>query len=152
MTSSKHAKRVNLVSIKLIKESSTLYTGRKVSSPQDAADLLRVFLEDCDREKMILCCLDTKNQPTAIHTISIGSLASAIIHPREVFKTALLANSASILIGHQHPSGDPLPSQEDVNITKRLLESGKILGIDLIDHIIIGDNNRFVSLKEKGII
>lgn len=151
MANLQHAKRVDIVSIKLVRESSMLYKGRRLSSPHDAADLLRGFMEDCDRENMIVCCLDTKNQPTAIHVASIGSLSSAIVHPREIYKVAIASSSSSILICHNHPSGDPSPSQEDINITKRLLESGKILGIDLVDHLIFGDGD-FISLKEKGII
>lgn len=146
------SKRVDIVSIKLIKESSIQYIGRKVSSPSDAANLVNDFLYDIDREVLVVVSLDTKNQPTNLSVCSMGSLNSSIVHPREVFKTAVLSNAASILIAHNHPSSDPTPSQEDINITKRLYESGKILGIDLIDHIIIGDKTKFVSLKEKGII
>lgn len=144
-------KRVNIVSIKLVKESSVIYKNRKIGSPSDAVELVRHFIESSDRELLIVCCLDTKNQPTAIHTVSIGSLNSSIVHPREVFKTAILSNSASIIIFHNHPSGDPSPSSEDISVTTRLKECGKIIGIELIDHIIVGDNN-FVSIKEKGII
>lgn len=145
------AKRVNIVNVKLVKESSVLYKNRKIGSPTDAAELIKDFIENSDREQLILCCLDTKNQPTAIHTVSIGSLNSSIVHPREVFKAAILSNSASIIVFHNHPSGDPYPSSEDISITTRLKECGKIIGIELIDHIIIGTNN-FVSIKEKGII
>jgi DNA repair protein RadC len=144
------AKRVNIVNVKLVKENSVLYK-RKIGSPTDAVELIRDFIENSDREQLIVCCLDTKNQPTAIHTVSIGSLNSSIVHPREVFKAAILANASSIIIYHNHPSGDSSPSSEDINITTRLKESGKIIGIELLDHIIVGDNN-FVSIKEKGII
>ncbi len=144
-------KRVNIVSIKLVKENSVIYKNRKIGSPSDAVELIRRFIESSDRELLIVCCLDTKNQPTAIHTVSIGSLNSSIVHPREVFKTAILSNSASIIIFHNHPSGDPFPSTEDISITTRLKECGKIIGIELLDHIIVGDN-KFVSIKEKGII
>jgi DNA repair protein RadC len=146
-----NSKRVNIVTIKMIKENSILYKNRQISSPQEAVNLVRDFLENSDREQLIVCCLDTKNQPTIINTVSIGSLNSSIVHPREVFKTAILGNSASIIIFHNHPSGDPTPSKEDVNITKRLSESGKILGINLIDHIILGDKN-YISLKDKCLL
>lgn len=99
---------------------------------------------------MILLCLDSKNQPTSINTVSIGCLNSSIVHPREVFKVAILSNSASIIVYHNHPSGDIKPSKDDINITQRLKESGKILGIDLIDHIIVGSNEMYYSFKEKG--
>lgn len=145
------SKRVEIVSIKLVKESSMLYSKRKVTSPYDAAELLRDFIENSDREMLLVCCLDTKNQPNYISVVSIGTLNSSLVHPREVFKTAILGNSASIIIAHNHPSGDISPSSEDINITNRLKEAGKIMGIDLIDHIIIGDRS-YTSLKERGII
>ena len=81
--------------------------------------------------------MNTKNEPTNITVVSVGSLNKAIVHPREVFKTAILSNAASIMAFHNHPSGDPNPSKEDINITLRLKECGKIMGIELLDHIII---------------
>lgn len=146
------SKRVNVVSIKMVKESSILYSKRTISSPSDAVDIAREFLETCDREQLIVICLNTKNEPTTINIVSVGSLNSSIVHPREVFKPAILSNSASIIIAHNHPSGCPNPSSEDINITKRIKESGEILGIKLLDHIIIGDNNNYISIKERGLI
>ncbi|MGG0175798.1 JAB domain-containing protein [Gottfriedia acidiceleris] len=145
------SKRVNIVSIKLVKESSILYKERSVRTPEDGYKLLKLFLEEQDREHFIVVCLDTKNQPTAIHTCHIGSLNSSIVHPREVMKSAILSNAASILIGHNHPSGNTKESIEDVEVTKRLAEVGKIMGIELLDHIIVGDDS-YTSLKEKGLI
>lgn len=145
------SKRVNIISIKMVKEGSILYSNRKIASPSDAADLLRPFLQDSDREMLIVCCLDTKNEPTFINVASIGTLNSSLVHPREVFKAAILGNAASIIIAHNHPSGDTTPSSEDINITTRLKEAGKIIGIDVLDHIVIGFNN-YISLKEKGIL
>lgn len=147
----KHAKRVDIVSIKMVKEGSVLYKDRKISNPSDAAKLIKIFLEDEDREKFMVCCLDTKNQINNISTISIGSLNSSIVHPREVFKVAIYGNSASVILFHNHPSGDVTPSTEDINVTTRLKEAGKILGIEVLDHLIIGDGE-YLSLKEKGII
>lgn len=146
------AKRVYIVSLKLIKESSLLYKNRRIHKPDDAVKLVYDFLCNCDREQLIVCCLDTKNQPTAIHTVSVGSLDSSIVHPREVFKVAILANSASIIVFHNHPSGDPQPSSEDISITTRLKDCGELLGIQLLDHIIIGDDKNYSSLKEKGLV
>lgn len=145
------AKRVDIVRIQIIKESSILYKDRKVASPNDAYNLTKKFFECADREQMIVCSLDTKNQPITINVCSIGTLNSSLVHPREIFKPVILSNAASIIVVHNHPSGDPEPSPEDVNITHRLKECGKLLGIDLVDHIIIGDE-RFISLKEKGIL
>lgn len=145
------SKRVDVVSIKMVKESSFLYKNRRISSPKDVVELLRNFLEGADREQFITCCMDTKNQPTSINIVSVGTINSSLVHPREVFKTAILGNSSSIIVAHNHPSGDPLPSKEDIDITQRLKEAGRIIGIDLIDHVIIGED-RYVSLKEKGVV
>lgn len=143
------AKRVDIVSVKLVKESSLLYAERRISSPDAAVPLLRKFLEDVDREHFMIMCLNTKNEPTAIHTVSVGTLNSTHLHPREVYKAAILENSACIILAHNHPSGDPTPSKEDIEITGRLKDAGKIIGIEVLDHVIIGENGRFVSLKEK---
>lgn len=145
------AKRVDWVTIRLVKEKSVLYGRRKISTPKDAIELVNGFLEYCDREQLVVCSLDTKNQPTAMEVVSIGTVNSSLIHPREVFKTSILSNASSVIIFHNHPSGDPTPSNEDKNITRRLKEAGQILGIEVLDHIIIADNE-FCSLKEKGIL
>ncbi|KIL45557.1 DNA repair protein RadC [Jeotgalibacillus alimentarius] len=143
------AKRINIVSLRLVKESSILYKDRSVRSPEDVYQLMKQFLEDLDREAFIVVNLDTKNQPVSINICHIGSLNASLVHPREVMKSAILSNAASFVVGHNHPSGQPSPSREDINVTERLKEAGKIVGIDLLDHIIIGENS-FVSLKEKG--
>lgn len=140
-------KRVDIVSIKMVKESSILYQKRKVTSPRDAYDLIKGFLDDKDREHFIAVYLDVKNQPVAIHTVSIGSLNASIVHPREVFKAGLQCNAGSIILGHNHPSGIANPSIEDERITERLVEAGKILGISITDHIIVGDDS-YYSFRE----
>lgn len=143
-----HKKRVNVVTVKMVKESSEMYDVRCVGSPNDIYTLIKGFLNDADREKLYVICMDTKNQPTNISLISIGSLNSSIVHPREVFKVAVLSNSATIILCHNHPSGDTTPSKEDILITERIRHAGEILGIKLMDHIIVGDE-KFISLKEK---
>ena len=140
-------KRIDIVSTKMVKEYSILYATRRIESPEGAADLMRDFLEDLDREQVMLLCLNTKGEPTHISTVSTGSLTSSIVHPREVFKTAILANASRIMMFHNHPSGDPEPSEQDLEITRRLKEAGDLIGIELLDHIIIGDQGRFTSLK-----
>ncbi|MEK4244454.1 DNA repair protein RadC [Psychrobacillus sp. FSL K6-2684] len=145
----KPAKRVDIVSLRMVKESSLLYKDRNVKSPQDGYKLFKQFLGELDREYFVVMCLDVKNQPTMINVCHIGSLNASIVHPREVMKTAIMSNSASIIVAHNHPSGKPEPSQEDIDVTKRLVEAGKILGIEVLDHLVIGENT-FVSLKEKG--
>lgn len=146
-----NAKRVDIVSLKMIKESSVLYANRRISKPNEIVDLLKAFLEDCDREKLIVCCLNTKNEPTSISVVSVGSLNTSIVHPREVFKTAVMSNSASIILAHNHPSSDLTPSKEDIDITERIKQGGNILGIKLLDHLILADG-KYLSLLEKGYI
>ena len=122
----------------------------KIRGPRDIAAIVTKYLAESDREHMLCLLLDTKNGVIGMHVISIGDLSSALVHPREVFKAAILANAASLVLAHNHPSGDPTPSPEDISITKRLKEAGEILGIDVLDHIVIGDANHFTSLKERG--
>ncbi|MTO64836.1 DNA repair protein RadC [Turicibacter sanguinis] len=143
------AKRINIVSIKMVKESSFLYQIRQILSPNDAYEMIKEQLDGLDREQFIIACLNTKNEPTNISVVSVGSLNKAIVHPREVFKTAILSNAASIMAFHNHPSGETTPSQQDIQLTNRLYEAGELLGIKLLDHLIIGDGT-FTSLKEKG--
>ena len=143
------AKRINIVSVKMVKESSFLYQTRTISSPKDAYEMIKEQLEGLDREQFIIACLNTKNEPTNISVISVGTLNKAIVHPREVFKTAILSNAANVIAFHNHPSGDTEPSQQDIQLTNRLYEAGELLGIKLLDHLIIGDGT-FTSLKEKG--
>ena len=143
------AKRINIVSIKMVKESSFLYQTRQILSPNDAYEMIKEQLEGLDREQFIIACLNTKNEPTNISVVSVGSLNKAIVHPREVFKTAILSNAASIMVFHNHPSGETTPSQQDIQLTNRLYEAGELIGIKLLDHLIIGDGT-FTSLKEKG--
>ena len=140
-------KRIDIVSTRIVKEYSILYATRRIESPEGAADLMKDFLEDLDKEQVMLLCLNIKGEPTHISTVSTGSLTSSIVHPREVFKTAIIANANQIMIFHNHPSGDPTPSEQDLNITKRLKQAGDLIGIELLDHIIIGDQGRFTSLK-----
>lgn len=143
------AKRVDIVSLRLVKESSLLYKDRAIRSPQDGYNLFKQFLGELDREYFVVMCLDVKNQPTAINVCHIGNLNSCIVSPREIMKTAILSNAASLILLHNHPSGHAKPSQEDIDVTRRLKEVGNIMGIEVIDHLVIGDDS-FVSLKEEG--
>lgn len=143
------SKRINIVSIKMVKESSFLYQTRQILSPNDAYEMIKDQLEDLDREQFMIACLNTKNEPTNISVVAVGTLNKAIVHPREVFKTAILSNAASVMVFHNHPSGETTPSQQDIQLTSRLYGAGELLGIKLLDHLIIGDNS-FTSLKEKG--
>jgi DNA repair protein RadC len=123
----------------------------KINSPRDLAELLMGEMSELTQEVLKVVLLSTKNIIIGTKDVFKGSLNSSIVHPREIFKQAIDKNSASIIICHNHPSGDPSPSKEDINITLRIKECGNIIGIKLVDHIIIG-NNKFVSLKERGLI
>lgn len=142
-------KRVDIVSLKLVKESSVLYESRKISNPYDAYRLIKNFLVDSDREKFVVVCLDTKSQPVSIEIVSIGTVNSAMVHPREVFKVAVLSNASKIICFHNHPSGNTNFSKEDEVITNRLKKCGEILGIELVDHIVVGDDDKYFSFKEN---
>jgi DNA repair protein RadC len=130
----------------LLKPSEALQIIRH---PKDVFDLLKAEMMFLPKEHFVTLFLDTKNHVIAQETISIGSLNAAIVHPRCVYRSAIKRNSASIVCVHNHPSGDPSPSQEDIKLTGRLKEVGEIIGIELLDHCIIG-NNEFISLKESG--
>ncbi|MEA4902345.1 RadC family protein [Desulfitobacterium sp.] len=122
-----------------------------INSPQDVAHLVMEEMRYLDREHFRIVSLSTKNHVLGISSVSIGSLNSSLVHPRECFKEAIRRNSNAIILLHNHPSGDPTPSREDIDVTKRLADGGKILGIEVLDHVIIGDN-RYISLKERGIL
>jgi DNA repair protein RadC len=120
-----------------------------IRSPKDVSNMLAEELRYLNKEHFVCLFLNTKNQVIGKETLSMGSLNASIVHPREVFLAAIKRSSASIVCAHNHPSGDPTPSPEDIQITQRLAEAGHLLGIELLDHIIIGDRTS-VSLKEQG--
>jgi len=126
-------------------------SNRKVTSPQDIAEIFIPLLRDEVKEKFIVVCLNSANRVTKYETISIGNLNSSVVHPREIFKVAIDNSSASIILIHNHPSGNPEPSNEDIKITKKIVESGKILDISVFDHLIIAGET-YTSFVEKRII
>ncbi len=147
---------------KAIQLMAAIELGRRVSnleftdrycirSPEDAAKYMMNEMRFLTQEHFVCLYLNTKNQVMHKQVVFIGSLNASIVHPREVYKEAFRRSAASIICLHNHPSGDPSPSREDIEVTKRLVECGKIIGIDLLDHIIIGEN-KFISLKEKGYV
>ena len=121
-----------------------------VKTPEEVVNLIRSRLKGKKKEYFLALLLDTRNQLIKVSEISVGSLDSSIVHPREVFKEAISASAASIIFVHNHPSGDPTASEDDIKLTKRLAEVGEIMGIDVLDHIIIGDKI-FLSLKREGL-
>lgn len=122
-----------------------------ITCPEDAADYAAPRLRYENREHMCTMLLNVKNHIIAWETISIGSLDASVVHPREVFRPAIIKGAASIILVHNHPSGDPTPSKEDLEVTARMVQVGRVMNISVLDHIIIGGDN-FVSMKEKGAI
>ncbi len=122
-----------------------------IKSPADVHELVRERFRYCDREHFKAVFLNTKHHVITVETVSVGSLNSSIVHPRELFKNSIKRSAAALILAHNHPSGDPTPSAEDIEITRRLVEAGNIIGIQVLDHIIIGDHG-YVSLKEQGVM
>ena len=128
------------------------YRGRvpkPVRGPDDVVALIGRKLRAESREHFLVLLLNARHECVAVETVSIGSLNASIVHPREVFRPAMLASAASIIVAHNHPSGDPEPSQEDLDITKRLAQVGELLGIGLLDHVVIAKRG-VVSLRARG--
>lgn len=130
--------------------SSYLKTGTRYTAPSQVFDTFSFLMQET-KENFITLHLDGKNRIIAMDIVSIGSLNQSIVHPREVFKTALLSSAAAIILVHQHPTGDPSPSSEDIAITRRLKEAGEIMGVKVLDHIIVGDKE-YLSFVERGIL
>lgn len=127
-----------------------LQPGQRYTAPQQVYECFKFLMQET--KEMFLCLhLDGKNRIICMDLISIGSLNQSIVHPREVFKTACLSNAAAIICVHQHPTGDPTPSSEDIAITRRLKEAGEIMGIKVLDHIIVGDGE-YLSFVERGLL
>lgn len=134
-------------SVKKTDGGQPVIVGRAMSTPRESASALMTFLQDQPGEVFAILCLSTKHRVIAYHEVSRGTLDATLVHPREVFKAALLANAAAIILFHNHPSGDPTPSGDDVQLTRRLVDAGTLLGVDVLDHIIVGDG-RYYSFKE----
>ncbi|WP_121439175.1 RadC family protein [Salisediminibacterium halotolerans] len=122
-----------------------------IRSPEDASNYVMNDMRHLSQEHFVVMYLNTKNEIIHYQTIFIGSLNSSIVHPREIFKEAFRYSAASMICAHNHPSGDTAPSPEDIDVTKRLVKAGRTIGIEVLDHLIIGDN-RYCSLKDKGYI
>lgn len=137
--------KLQRVYIKLM-ETQPLYSAEPIDSPKAAVKAAGEEIRFLDRETVIVINLQTDKTPININTVSIGSLSSASVHPREIFKTAILSNAASIIMLHNHPSGNIKPSLEDLEITERIKSAGDIIGIELLDHIIIGRKGKDYSI------
>lgn len=121
-----------------------------VKTPDDVVSVVRSRLKGKKKEHFLALLLDTRSQLIKVSEISIGSLDASIVHPREVFKEAISASAASVIFAHNHPSGDPEASEDDIELTKRLAQAGEIVGIEVLDHIIISDK-KYLSLKRQGL-
>jgi len=141
--------------LRVVKEKGGLYNlEKRISSPKSAKNVFIEVLE-LDRraeEVFAMITLDVKNKITGIFEVSVGTLSSSLVAPREVFKRALLQNAAAVLFGHNHPSGNPEPSTDDIQITKKLMKGGKLLGINIFDHIIVGTDDKFISMREENLM
>jgi len=146
-------KGVPIYRVSLVREGKVQGTYGKIINSAAASALLQTYLADVDREHFAVLLMDRKNQVIGVHTVSVGSLSASIVHPREVYKAAILSNCAALILAHNHPSGDPQPSQEDRVLTARLVAAGKLLGIDVLDHIIVGDGSqRYFSFADEGLL
>jgi len=149
---------IKLKTIKAIYENVTvkeevsnyLKAGTRYTAPRQVYDTFSFLMKET-KELFLTLHLDGKNRIIAMDIVSMGSLNQSIVHPREVFKTACLSNAAALILVHQHPTGDPSPSSEDIAITRRLKEAGEIMGIKVLDHIIVGDNE-YLSFVERGLL
>ncbi|GIP61111.1 JAB domain-containing protein [Paenibacillus woosongensis] len=147
-------KRINVITLKQIREKSVLVETKRVSSPNDAAEIIHKIFEPEHElvEVAGLLSLNTKNEVVGAHHISRGTINAAIVSPREIFKAALMNNAVSIVLFHNHPSGHTHPSNEDIRMTENMVEAGKVLGIEVLDHIITGFDGDFLSLKSQGLM
>lgn len=146
-------KGFSLYSIKLVKSKTIPYGGAGISinNASIAADVARLYYRGTDREVFSVLLLNTKNQLIGANIVSVGNLNSSLVHPREVFKPAILANAFEVILIHNHPSGDPTPSRADIEITRRMIQAGDLLDIKVVDHVIIAED-RYVSMRERGLV
>lgn len=123
-----------------------------ITTPEDVVEVCAARLRGCDREHFWAIALNTKNRMLRLFEVSIGSLNASIVHPRELFRDAVRASAASIVVVHNHPSGDPTPSGADIQLTRRLVKAGDVLGIEVLDHVVIGDGGDWTSLRDAGLM
>lgn len=138
--------------LRIVRERRVGYPSPRTSLPNSEAVVrsFRTHFATLDREQVVVVLMDSKHKPLGFHVVSTGTLNAALVHPRELFKAAIVANAASVIALHNHPSGDPLPSAEDYAITERLLAAGKLLGIALLDSIVVGDDGAYFSFADAG--
>lgn len=140
--------KVQVVHLQMVRDSSVPYGGERLSCAYDAAELARQLIPQADREYVIVCCVNSAMKPTSIEIAGAGGVNSCPIYCANLFKSAILSNATGILMFHNHPSGDAIPSRDDYECTERVQKAGAILGIPLMDHIILGEGN-YYSFKEQ---
>jgi DNA repair protein RadC len=141
--------RLPVVRVALVRDGTIMSETRSIGGPADAAAVLRSIIGDYDREAFAVLLVDAKHRVIGAHIASVGTLDSAQTGPREVFRAAIVAGAKALILGHNHPSGDPTPSSADLHLTRRLVKAGELLGIPVLDHIIIGES-KHLSLRERG--
>lgn len=144
--------KVPVYRCRLVKESTELVPDVCIASDGMLVATARELLQDSDREVFLILFLNARNKVNGAHVVSVGDLESSLVHPREVFKAAILAGASKLACAHNHPSGDPSPSPADIQVTQRLTEAGKLLGIELVDHVVIGCSGAHTSLRQRGLI
>ena len=132
-------------------EGGSLYDRYDIDNPRSVVKAIGASIRDKTKEHFKLIILNTRNKILTVAHISTGTISASLVHPREVFKEAIRRSASSVILVHNHPSGDPKPSEEDLRITRRLIDAGKIIGIEVLDHVIIGKDN-FSSFKERGLL
>ena len=143
-------KEIPIVHLQLIKDSQVPYGEIRLDNPGKAAGVVSGFLGDVDREYLIICCVDNGLKPTNIQVVGIGTINSCLVSVPEIFKTALLSNASGLFLFHTHPSGEAKPSEEDIRVTRKIREAGKMLDIQLQDHIIVGSGGDYFSFRESS--
>ena len=143
-------KRVGIVHLEMVRESRTLYVMKRFQNPKDAAELVRPLCEKSDREMMLVLSLNGRLEPQAVEIAAVGGVSSCCVDIRSIFKHALLSNAEYVICFHNHPSGDPEPSREDELLTGRIRSAGELLGMELVDHIILGEGNAYYSSETMG--
>ena len=144
--------KVPRYTITLVRESSVEVEDTIARDSTTARNIFMPLFQGVDREQFVVLALDAKHKVIGLNIVSIGSLVSSIVHPREVFKSVILLNAAAVIVAHNHPSGDCSPSPEDHALTKRLREGGELLGIPILDHLILSDDGTFVSFADRGLL
>ena len=145
--------RVPLYRIVLVRTGSIAKEGKAfVTCATEASKLFRQFLGDVPEEHFLLMVLDSRRRVIGLSEVSVGTLSASLVHPREVFRAAILLNGAAAIVAHNHPSGDPMPSAEDRDATRRLVRAGELLGIPVADHIVLGERETHFSFREHGLL